>query len=256
METDRKYKPIKETRGWYFVEYHPVVNGSKFANLFLVITEDVTKNKIADAMEKELDNWLHRYPIPLFVSAFDKKDDLYDLTELNSSNFLIGFFDHNHQICSYWRSLKDEEIPSIALDREYVDNLYSNLEFTTYAQLKADRQKTNRQIKSGQVIFFIWLAVIPAIYAVFEYSSNLLAIVALFYSLYKATRKGLELIGRWPKSKKEKEKELEDRLKDHYYYHCQMNPEGFKRLKLENFEKMSMDEIAIEAESLKRKPLV
>ncbi len=24
-------------------------------------------------------------------------------------------------------------------------------------------------------------------------------------------------------------------MKDHYYYHCQMNPDGFKRLKTENF---------------------
>jgi hypothetical protein len=52
-------------------------------------------------------------------------------------------------------------------------------------------------------------------------------------------------------TKRRKEEELEERLKDHYYYHCQMNPEGFKRLMLENLEKMEKDSIANEAESLK-----
>jgi tRNA A37 N6-isopentenylltransferase MiaA len=66
-----------------------------------------------------------------------------------------------------------------------------------------------------------------------------------------ALRKGLELTGKWKKSKREKAQEDEERLKNYYYYHCQMNPEGFKKLLHENLEKMSKDEITKEAESLK-----
>jgi uncharacterized protein YeaC (DUF1315 family) len=79
----------------------------------------------------------------------------------------------------------------------------------------------------------------------------LLALVALIYSLYKAIQKGLELTGKWPKSKRRKEKEREEELKEHYYYHCKMNPAGFKRLMLENSEKMSKDQISKEAMCLK-----
>jgi len=202
-------------------------------------------------MEKELENWLNRYPIPLFVTAFDNKGDLYDLSDIKSCNHLIGFFDQDSKLCLYWKLLKDDELPNVALNQEYVDNLYSNLVFRTDAELDKDRRKRRQQIKSGWFIFFVWLAVIPAIIAIFEYSSSLLSLIALIYSLYKAVKKGLELTGRWPKSKREKEKEIEERLKNHYYYHCQMNPEGFKRIMFENLEKMGKDEIAKEAESLK-----
>jgi len=73
----------------------------------------------------------------------------------------------------------------------------------------------------------------------------------LIYSFYKAFEKTLQLTGSWPKTKRSKEKELEEQLKNHYYYHCEKNPEGFKRLMRESLEKMSKDEIAKEAESLK-----
>ena len=77
MTTDRKYISIKEKRGWYFVEYNPPANGSKLAHLFLVITiENARDIDVANAMETELKEWLNRYPVPLFVSAFDDKDDL------------------------------------------------------------------------------------------------------------------------------------------------------------------------------------
>jgi hypothetical protein len=252
MGNERKYEPIKESRGWYFVEYYPPRSGVRFATLYLTITENASQKRIANAMEQEVKGWLKRYPVPLMVSSFDNKGDLYNLSKVRTCNHLIGFWGEDKQIHTYWKLLKDEEIPDIALDQKYVDKLYSGLVYKTYAELDAERHKKLRQIKTGWVIFFIWLAVIPAIYAIFEYSSDFLALVALIYSLYKAVRKGLELTGKWPKSKKAKEHEREEQLKNHYYYHCQMNPEGFRKLMLENLDKMSQNEIAQEAELLQK----
>ena len=251
MENNRKYESIKESRGWYFVEYLPPRSGDKFAILQLNIIGSASQKEIATAMEEELKNFLERYPIPIMVSSFDNKGGLYSLGLERPCNHLIGFFGEDKQIRLFWKLLGDEEIPDIALNKEYVDNLYSKLTYTTYAKLVANSQKKRRQIKAGWVIFFIWLVVIPAIIAIFEYYNELLALVALIYSIYKAVRKGLELTGKWPKSKKAKELEHEEQLKNHYYYHCQMNPEGFRRLMLENLDKLSESEIAKEAESLK-----
>ncbi|MCI0607806.1 MAG: hypothetical protein L0Z71_01915 [Anaerolineae bacterium] len=253
MSTDRKYMPLKESRGWYFVEYHPPASDFKFANLHLVITiENARDIDIADAMEKELKNWLNRYPIPLFFSAFDNKGDLiHSLNTIKGSDHLIGFFDQDGKIRLYWRLVKDNEIPDVALNKEYVNKLYSNLDYKTYAELDAERRKRRKEIKTGSFIIFVWLVIIPLLITVLEFYSNWLALITLIYSFYKAIQTGLELRGKWPKSKRKKAKELEERLKDHYYYHCQMNPEGFKRLMLENLEKMGKDEIAKEAELLK-----
>jgi len=252
MNTDRKYMPVQESRGWYFVEYHPPVSDFKFANLQLVILiENASDIDIANAMEKELKDWLKRYPVPLFVSAFDNKGDLLSLSKIKGYNHLIGFFDPDGKVCLYWRLVKDNEIPDIALNKEYVNNLYSNLDYKTTAELDAERLKRRKEIRRGSFIFFVWLVIIPLLISVLEFYSIWLSLLALIYSFYKALQTGLELRGKWPESRRKKDKELEERLKDHYYYHCQMNPEGFKRLMRENLENMEKDKIAKEAESLK-----
>jgi hypothetical protein len=252
MPTDRKYEPIKEGRGWYFVEYHPPVSDFKFADLHLTITiENPQEVDIVNAMEKELNDWLRRYPVPVFVSTFDNKGDLYHISKTKECNHLTGFFDQDGKICLYWRMVKDEEIPDIALNKEYVDELYSNFTFKTYAELDAERQKRRQQIERGFILFLFLPFVVTVIYESFVYFNKLLSLLAFFYILYKAVQKALKFAGMWPKSKREKEKEREENLKDHYYYHCQMNPKGFERLKLENFEKMGRDEIRKEVESLK-----
>jgi len=253
MSAERKYEAIKESKGWYFIEYHPPNTGAKYANLQLVITiENAAKIDIMYAMEKELKDWLNRYPIPLFISVFDNKGHLYDFEETEKHKYLFGYFNGDGNIGLYQRLLENEEIPDIALNQKYVDDLYSNLSFTTNAELDMDRRKRRRQIETGWFIFFIWLAVIPFVTEIFIYFNKLLSLVAFLYILYKAIQKVLEFVHMWPKSKREKERELEETLKRHYYYHCQMNPEGFKRLMQENNTKMIKDDIAKEAESLKK----
>jgi hypothetical protein len=251
MSTDRKYIPVKESRGWYFIEYHPPVINYKFANLHLVITiENASEIDIVDAMEKELKDWLNRYPVPLFVSAFDNSGEIYNLRKIKDCNHLMGFFNKDGEICLYWKLLKDEEIPDIVSNQDYIDDLYSDIAFKTYTELDVDRRKRQQKIQLGWFIFFVWLVMVPLFIEIFGYFSNLLSLIVLIYSFYKALRMGIELIGESKKSKRAKEREAEETLKNHYYYHCKMNPEGFERLKLENFEKMGKDEIKKEAESL------
>ncbi len=238
MDDDREYEPVKKSRGWYFVEYHPPMKGFKFGNLQLTIMENRKVKDIIDVMEKELSYWLMQYPVPLFVTSFDTKEDVYDLSGLKSCNYLIGYIDDKGNVQKFWELIKDEDIPDIALNKEFVDKLFSNIKYRTHKEMDLERTKWRKQLKRGWFVFFIWISVIPAIWALAEYFSNLLSIIVLIYSLYKAIRAGLELMGKWPKSKKTKEKEKEETLKQHYYYHCQMNPKAFTRLKIENMEQI------------------
>ncbi|MDM7933780.1 MAG: hypothetical protein QUS08_00135, partial [Methanothrix sp.] len=45
------FDTIREDRGWFFVEYHPPMVGSLFAQLTLVIPEDRSPFEVAIAME-------------------------------------------------------------------------------------------------------------------------------------------------------------------------------------------------------------
>lgn len=250
MNNNKKYEPIKESRHWYFVEYYPPKKDSKFAVLQLMIIESGNQENIASAMEIELKIFLTRYPIPIMVSSFDKTGKLVDLNQARSSNHLVGFINNDDYITEHWGLVKDEEIPDVALNQEYVDILFSGLAYKTYAELDFERRTNQRRIKTGWIIFFIWLVVIPVFIELLEYYSNLLSLIALVFCLIKALKKGLELIGKWPKSEKAKEKERKEQLKNHYFYHCEMNPEGFRKIMIQNLEKMSENEIIKEGKLL------
>ena len=139
MRSGRKYEPVRETRGWYYVEYRPLTSGNKYAGLNLVIIEDYPKKEIVSAMEKELELWLKRYPVPIFATAWDDKEDIYDLGDTRPKKHLIGFFDPDNNLCLYWDKVKDEDVPDLSLDQEYLDNLYADLDFKTYAELDVER---------------------------------------------------------------------------------------------------------------------
>ena len=137
------------------------------------------------------------------------------------------------------------------MDQKYLDNLYSDLDFKTYAELDVERQNRRKGIIRGRFLLFIWFVVIPITVLIFEFSNDWLSAFIFLYSVSKGIETWLDTWGKLQKSKREIEKEEEERLKNYYYYHCQMNPEGFKRLMLENLEKMAKDRTLKEAEVLK-----
>ena len=80
----------------------------------------------------------------------------------------MGFFDLDGKVCMYWRLLKDNEIPDVALNKNYVDSLYSNLDYKTTAELKVERIKRRKEIQRGSLIFFVWIAIIPLLIEVLK----------------------------------------------------------------------------------------
>ena len=49
-------------------------------------------------MEKELELWLTRYPVPIFATTWNDKEDIYDLSGIKPKNNLIGFFDSDNKL--------------------------------------------------------------------------------------------------------------------------------------------------------------
>jgi hypothetical protein len=164
---------------------------------------------------------------------------------------LIGFFGSDNKLRLCWASVTEEEIPDLTLDPKYLDNLYSDLDFKTYAELDTERQKRRKGIIRGRFLIFIWLIAIPIVVLVFEFSNDWLSAFIFLYSVSKGIETWLDTWGKLQKSKREIEEEEKERLKNYYYHHCQMNPEGFQRLMLENLDKMAKDRITKEAEALK-----
>lgn len=255
LETDQLFfETTKEDRGWYFVEYRPPISGYQFATLGVVVIEMVrTPADIAAAMEAELVVWLERYPVPIMVSAFDDTGSVIGLDCHRSCSHLIGYIDpQTNKVVREWRLLSNEELPKDALDASYLHKIYSGIPFKTTQQLREQALEKQKQLRLGWWIVFVWAVVVPAGVAVLEWWSDWLGFVVLIYSLYKAVEKALRLTGKWPKSKAETQKEAEKTRMRHHHYHCERNPEGFERLKIENLERWAREDIRTEAQALKR----
>lgn len=119
-------------------------------------------------------------------------------------------------------------------------------------QVAEDRFRLRvRQARFLKILLTLWLAAIPAGYAIFEFlGPEWLALLGLAFVLWKAWRTALRIWGRAKPSAREIEKAEKDRKMRHYYYHCERNPEGFLRLKLENLENDAREGVRKEAEEL------
>jgi len=249
------FEATKEDRGWYFIEYRPPISGYQFATLAIVVL-DIGKasEDIAATMEAELIIWLERYPVPIMVTAFDDTGSSMSLGNHRPCNHLIGFSDaKTNKAVREWRLLSNDELPKDALNISYLRKIYAGTPFTTKQQLRKQALQKAKHLRLGWWIVFVWAVVVPAAVAVLEWWSDWLGIVVLIYSLYKAVEKALRLMGKWPKSKAEAQKEADEVRMRHHHYHCERNPEGFERLKIENFERSAREETRNEAEALARK---
>lgn len=249
------FNSIKEGREKYFVEYSPPNHGHRFACLSLTYTEGVDLYQVAAEIESEGGIWLERYQVPVMVSAFDETGSLIHLDGIRPESHLICFHGNDgNAIEMHWELLRDEDIPAHALSNEFIHRVYSEFTRRTSSQIKADLQQKARGTRLFVRLIFLWTVILPATVAVVEfYAPQWLAIFVFLYGLSKIAIKGLRMKGIIKKLKSELAKEEEIRRMKHHHYHCERNPEGFLRLKLENFKRMAADEVKKEAESVRNK---
>jgi hypothetical protein len=94
----------------------------------------------------------------------------------------------------------------------------------------------------------------PAAWLVIEYlGPNWLSLTVLTYGLVQGWKTGLRLAGFKKYQPEDSEKAEKKRKMQHYFYHCELNPEGFVRLKLENFKYEAARRINEEAAELAAK---
>ncbi|OGC42000.1 hypothetical protein A2Y85_07005 [candidate division WOR-3 bacterium RBG_13_43_14] len=254
LVTNYIWENLKENRGKYFVEYIPLRDKSLFASLNLVFLSHTKARKVANAMEREFSNWVSRFPVPLMVSSFDEKGNLISLNGVRPINHMVGFIDiSTNKPVKYWRLLPDDAFPKEQLKENYIKKIYNGLSFKTKEELHQQNEPHRKQLRIGLFIIFVWIVIVPAIVAILGWASFWVSSLVLIYSLWKAIEKGLKLKGKWKKSEKERQKEKEELKMRYYYYHCERNPEGFRKLVVENLERDERDRIRKEADFLRKK---
>ena len=246
---------IKEPKSGYFIEYVPPRSDMWLATLAVVIVGAQTHSAIAAILEAEFQQWAKRYPVPLMASAFNDTEDLINLSDVRPYNHLCGYYDQAAEnLVMEWRSMDNEEFPESLKQENHLKRAYAGLSQRSQQQIKLEMELRAQQMRYAKrmLIFlsFIWLLVVPAIIEFLGEKYTWFATLLLFIIFGKATLKWLRLAGYMKQSAKEK-REAEKQLKmNHYFYHCEKNPEGFMKLKAENFDRDTKERVLKEMTSL------
>jgi hypothetical protein len=252
------FESLKEYRGEYFVEYQPPVSANQFANLALVFHEDQIPDYLSDIMAQELEYWLAKYPVPIMISAGDATDSLVKPKESDADSFLVGWLDPKTKaVVSSWKlddlTKFNEDHPFRGDWRSVYTDVPCRTQEQVTAQANESLQTQRRHVLALKGFLILWLAVIPASWALIQFLGPLwLGLLVVLYSLYQAIQKWREIMGLRRPSAREAEKAEKQRKMEHYYYHCERNPIGFAGLKAENLEKEIREETRKEAANLAR----
>lgn len=249
---DLKFETVKKAHGWYFVEYLPPAPGVPFSNIQLSVIEPQSTSDIAKALETEAKYWLSRYPIPLMATAFSASEDVIRLKDVRDDDLLFAWVDSSDvDPVIHWGGVSDDDLPKFALDPLSLKQVFSDIPFKTGDQIRHEVEKKYAGHKVGLLMLFVWAVIVPLGVAILEWWSDLLGLVVLGLATIKAVIECLRYFGRLPKSKRQEAKEEEERQMRHHHWHCSRNPEGFTRLKIENYERMAIEKTLKTATAIK-----
>jgi hypothetical protein len=242
---------LKKHRGEYFVVYQPADSEIKFATLSLVFPNNSFDCAgIATAMESELENWLYRFPVPTMVSSFDAKDDLISLKSCRDDHHLMGFKSKTGEIIGRWGTFRNDEMPSEFSSDEYLEHVYAGVPCRPVEEIRRKARAEANSIRRAAALIVLLVILVPVAIQVaslgIAWFGYLVSVVSILFGIYKAAK----ALG-WIKPSEGEKRKTEKRSKmEHYYYHCERNPEGFNRLKMENFEREAVEQTRAEADAI------
>jgi hypothetical protein len=240
-----------ENRGGYYVEYQPADARLQFASLQLTFPNEVPGDSaLRILMEKECDYWLERYAVPLMISSFDATEDLIRFSKGSDYPHLIGYVNQKtSEFVREWRSLRDNEFPTEQMGEEYQSRVYKDVPFRFQHDVRKQNQdETRKRVRTAAVIVILSASapLLIELITLIDWVGFIASIVGISIGLFKL----IKAFG-WIKPSKFQEAEAAKALKmRHYFYHCERNPEAFMRLKIENFDRESIERTRREAASL------
>jgi len=203
-------------------------------------------------MERELQSWLSRFRVPVMVSSYDAKDDLIQVAPEFSQSHLAGYVDpQTGQIIQQWGFPKADELPSEQMDAAYLVRVYEGVPFRLQEVIRQNALRENRMLGRGARIALFLMVGVPVLIEMVSlgvtWLGHVLAGISISVGLYKLGK----AVGWLRPTQRDKKKAEKDLRMKHYFYHCEQNPEGFNRLKIENLEREAIRRTHEEADALR-----
>lgn len=244
---------IKVHRGNYYVSYQPA--DARFPSASVHLTFLGNGHDVADvkkAMERELQSWLSRFRVPVGVSSYDAKDDFIHVAPEFAQSHLAGYVDlQTGQIIQWWGFPQESEFPSEQMDAGYLARVYEGVPFRLQEAVRQNALCETRMLGRSASIALFLLVGVPVLIEMISlgvtWLGHVLAGVSIGVGLYKLGK----AMGWLKPTQRDKEKAEKDLRMKHYFYHCEQNPEGFNRLKVENLEREAIKRTHEKADALR-----
>jgi len=245
------WEPI--LKGWsgYYVEYCPARTDNPQAFMNVVFTSPMPIGKVAEILEKEFVEWSRMYSVPLFAAALDEKEDTIRLSSIRSGDYIHGYYDPvADKLALHWEAT-GEPIPEHLTQPDHLKAVYSALAIkTTGEQCQKEVDAYVMQMRALKKFLYTWsfirLFIWPPIKK-FVYEVSLIGTFARLRAYGKSVREWQMLTGQIKPSQKEIEESERKRIEAHWLHHCRKNPDGFVRIRTENFEQEAKERVRKEA---------
>lgn len=255
-----KFQTIREGRQRYFCEYNPPIANHRFATLDITFPNVTLVADVTRACELEIEIWVKRYGVPVMLTAWDAAEEQIALADPYGKDVLkdklVGWINPSNQ---QFQSAKTIKELTYFLDQNTTAtdwaNIYKRINFIDLDEARANAAQSAsnsaNQIRLFKLLLGFWVGVIPITWAIIEFFGPVwLGIIVTLYAIYKPTMAALKVWGYLKPNAQETLKLEKVRLNTHYQYHCELNPDGFSRLKNENFTSQAEKNIREEAERL------
>ena len=147
--------------------------------------------------------------------------------------------------------LKNEELLPEQMDAAYLARVYEGVPFRLQEAVRQKALRETRMLgRSARIALFLLVGVPVLIEMVslgVTWLGHVLAGISISVGLYKLGK----AMGWVKPSQREKEKAEKDLRMKHHFYHCEQNPEGFNRLKIENLEREAIRQTHEQADALR-----
>jgi hypothetical protein len=246
---------LKESRGKYFVEYDPADSMCEFATINLIFPDQKPKpSEMRAAMEREMKLWLKRFKVPVIITSFDATDSKIHLPNDDGKSTLMAYVDpKSEQIVKRWGFFENGEMPIEQMSSDYHAEIYRDVAFRRAGVVRKAGEIENKRMLVGLRIFkagIIFVAAVPVAIELICLGIGWLSATLQGISLATGAYKIAKAAGWVKKSAFQKEEDEKQSKMKHYYYHCSRNPEGFERLKIENFKKRMVEKTRTDAVAL------
>ena len=250
-----KFDTARCDRGQYYVDFKVPAEGSKFAVANLIFHEATATAGVISALESEIEQWSRRYAVPVMASAFDASESLIHLTPEKPDSIPVGWIDGANALEVHWTVPKDEVMPGQPFTAAALVERFSDVphRIITASEKRQDFELTARRNLVLRWMTVIWLVLIPAAILVLQQFNVPFGWICFWLAIARGAWKAAQLFGLIKPSKRQLAEEADALLMRHHDYHCRANPDGFERLKVENFIRESQERVKKEAEELKRR---